>query len=395
MLSARQFQTNESIVMPAPSISRILIVDDEPSLTKSLCDILGAEGYETVGCNSSQAAIEALGSTHFDLLLTDLMMPGMDGIELCAAARKSDSNLVSILMTGVGSIASAVKAMNAGALDYITKPLQLNVVLAVLSRSLDVRRLRMENEELARHVAKRTADLEAANQALRTSEEQLRTLANWAVQALEDERAGLALTLHDNITQLLCAIQFRTHTLLNQLAPSGEPANREATRLRDMLGNAAEEVESISRGLWPGVLEELGLGAVMEATTSDFQERTGVSVKLSCAPLPGRLPADTELTFYRILQEALKNIEQHSRAQHVTVRLTKPHAVVQLVIEDDGVGIDPEHHPTRRKGKVGLGLLYMRERALYSGGTLRVTSSCHAHLGKTGTIVIVRIPAGS
>lgn len=275
--------------------ARILVVDDEPALVKSLCDTLGAEGYETIGCNSGQAALDALGSTHFDLLLTDLMMPGMDGIALCQAAQKFDPNLVSILMTGGGSIASAVKAMKAGALDYITKPLELNVVLAVLSRSLDVRRLRMDNEELARCVAKWTADLEATNQALRTSEEQLRTLANWAVQAQEDERAGLALTLHDHITQLLCAIQLRTHTLLNQLPLSGAAAKREAARLREMVGNAAVEMERISRDLRPSVLGELGLGVVLRTTTKEFAERTGVPVKLSCVPLPTRLPADTKL----------------------------------------------------------------------------------------------------
>ncbi len=371
--------------------ARILIVDDEPSLMKSLCDILGAEGYETVGCNSSQAALEALGSTHFDLLLTDLIMPGMDGIALCQAAHQSDSNLVSILMTGVGSIASAVNAMKAGALDYITKPLQLNVVLAVLSRSLDVRRLRMENENLARRVAKRTADLEAANQALSTSEDQLRTLANWAVQAQEDERAGLALTLHDHITQLLCAIQLRTHNLLNQLPLTGAPARREAARLRKMVGNAAKKVENISRTLRPGALKELGLVAVMHATTEEFSERTGVPVKLTCVPLPARLPAAIELTLYRILQEALKNVEQHARAHHVAVRLTQPTDVVRLVILDDGIGFDPAHRSPRKKGKAGLGLLRMRERAKGAGGTLKLKSASGGG-SKSGTAIQVHIP---
>lgn len=380
--------------MPAPSTARILIVDDDASLMKSLCDTLGAEGYETVGCHSGQAALEALGSTKFDLLLTDLMMAGMDGIALCQAGREFDSNLVSVLMTGAGSIASAVKAMNAGALDYITKPLELNVVTAVLSRSLDVRRLRMANEELARSVAKRTADLEAANRALRTSEEQLRTLANWAVQAQEDERAGLALTLHDNITQLLCAIQMRTHTLLNQLPISSAPVKREAARLRAMVGNAADEVESISRTLRPGVLKELGLFAVLRATTEEFAERSGLSVKLCCVRLPERLPADTGLTIYRILQEALKNVELHAQARHVTVRLTKPKAAIQMLIHDDGIGFDPENHPAMQEGKFALGLLCMRERATYSGGTLTVKSECEAGLGKTGTTIEARIPLG-
>lgn len=380
--------------MPASSAARILIVDDQPSLRKSLCDTLGAEGYETVGCDSGQAALEVLGSTQFDLLLTDLMMPGMDGIELCHAAQKTDPNLVSVLMTGVGSIASAVNAMKAGALDYITKPLELSVILAVLSRSLNVRRLRLENAVLARHVAERTTALEAANQALRTSEEQLRTLANWAVQALEDERAGLALTLHDNITQLLCAIQLRTHSLLNQLPLSGAPAKREATKLRDMVGNAAEEVESISRNLRPGVLKDLGLVVVLQDTTRKFAERTGVPVNLACVELAVRLPAEIELTLYRILQEALKNVEQHARAHHVTVRLTKLDAAVQLVIHDDGIGFDPEHLPTRRNSTVALGLLSIRERAIYSGGTLKVKSVHRSGPTKSGTTIEVGIPLG-
>ncbi len=378
--------------MPTQPTARILIVDDEPALMKSLCDTLGTEGYETLGCNSGQAALDALSSTQVDLLLTDLMMPGMDGIALCQAAQQSDSNLVTVLMTGAGSIASAVNAMKAGALDYITKPLELSVILAVLSRALEVRRLRMENAELARHVAERTADLEVANRLLRTSEEQLRTLANWAVKAQEDERAGLALTLHDNITQMLCAIQVRTHTLLDKLPPGGAPAKREAAKLRDMVGDAAEEVESISRGLRPSVLDELGLDVVLRVTTREFAERTGVSVKLTCVPLPARLPADTELTLYRILQEALKNVEKHARARHVTVQLTKPDAVVQLVIHDDGIGFDPEHHPTQRKGKGGLGLLSMRERAIYSGGILKVKSVRSGGLAKPGTVIEARIP---
>jgi len=382
------------IAMSDPPTARILIVDDEPALTKSLCDTLGDEGYETVGCNSGRAALETLGSSKFDLLLTDLMMPGMDGIALCQAAQKFDSSLVSILMTGAGSIASAVNAMKAGALDYITKPMELSAVLAVLSRSLDLRRLRMENEELARHVAKRTADLEAANQALRTSEEQLRTLANWAMQAQENERAGLALTLHDNITQLLCGIQLRTHTLLNQLPASEAPAKREATRLRDMVGNAAGELENISRNLRPGVLTELGLVAVLQSTTEEFAERTGVGVKLTCVPLRERLPSETELTLYRILQEALRNVEHHARAQQVTVRLMKPVASIRLVIHDDGVGFDPEDHRAQRNGKIGLGLLGMRERAICSGGVFTVRSVLRTSRAKSGTMIEVRIPLG-
>lgn len=228
----------------------------------------------------------------------------------------------------------------------------------------------------------------------RRTEELLRTLAHRVVQAQEAERRHVALELHDQITQLLCATLLRSQTLANRLSAHEGTLKQEAITLREMLGQMAREVERISRGLRPSVLDELGLAVVLRATTKTFAERTGISVKVTCVQLPERLPADTELTLYRILQEALENVEQHARARHVTVRLTKPGSVVQLVIQDDGTGFDPEHHPKRQKRQVGLGLLSMRERAIYSGGTLNIISVRRAGVTKAGTTIEVRIPLG-
>lgn len=230
--------------------------------------------------------------------------------------------------------------------------------------------------------------------AARHTEELLRTLTHRVVQAQEAERRRMALELHDHITQLICATLVRSQTMANQLSGNEGSLKQEANTLCEMLGQTADEVERISRGLRPGVLDELGLAVVLRTTTKEFEARTGVPVKLTCVPLPARLPADTELTLYRILQEALKNVEQHARAHHVTVKLTKSNALVQLVIHDDGIGFDPEnpHQPTRGKGKAALGLLSMRERAIYSGGTLKVESICRGGRAKSGTTIEVRIP---
>ena len=131
----------------------------------------------------------------------------------------------------------------------------------------------------------------------------------------------------------------------------------------------------------------LGLVAGLRETGTEFAERTGVSIKLVCVELTRRLPADTELALYRILQETLKNVEKHAHARHVMVHLTKPGNLVQLTINDDGIGFDPAHQPARRKGKGGLGLLGMRERATYVGGTLTVKS-----VRRAGTEIEIRIP---
>jgi PAS domain S-box-containing protein len=221
----------------------------------------------------------------------------------------------------------------------------------------------------------------------RRTEELLRALTHRVVQVQEDERGRVALELHDGITQMLCGILFRSQALVASLSAREGPAKREAKKLRDMAGKTAEEVERVSRNLRPSVLDQLGLVAALRDASTEFTERTGVSVKLACTPLTARLPADTELTLYRILQEALRNVEKHAHARQVTVGLTQPGVFVQLVIHDDGIGFDPDHRPAKRNGKGGLGLLSMSERATYVGGALKLKS-----VRRQGTEIEVRIP---
>jgi len=117
---------------------------------QALCDTLPAYGFQTFGCNSGEEALNALRTQTFDLMLTDLMMPGLDGIGLLDLARQIDPDLVAVVMTGEGTIATAVGAMKAGALDYVLKPFKASVALPVLTRSLEVRRLRIELSEMQR-----------------------------------------------------------------------------------------------------------------------------------------------------------------------------------------------------------------------------------------------------
>ena len=158
--------SSEPAPSPAPP-ARILIADDEPAQMRALCDTLGSHGYDVVGVDSGPAALQALAGGGYDLLLTDLLMPGMDGIELLQTALARDPDLVVVLTTGEGTITTAVEAMRAGALDYVLKPFKLSAILPVLSRALAVRRLRVDNAALERRLHQRNAELEAANEELR------------------------------------------------------------------------------------------------------------------------------------------------------------------------------------------------------------------------------------
>jgi two-component system NarL family sensor kinase len=223
--------------------------------------------------------------------------------------------------------------------------------------------------------------------ASRRNEEMLRGLTHRVVQVQEAERGQVAAELHDNITQLLCAVLMRSQTLADQLTSSEGPSKREALQLRELLGHTAAEVERITHNLRPGVLELLGLDAVLSATSTEFTARTGVAVKLTGVALTARLPADTELALYRILQEALKNVQKHARASQVSVHLALLGDSVQLLIEDNGVGFDSEHSTVKYGGNSGLGLLGMRERAAYVGGILTIQAVLHA-----GTKITVSMP---
>src|SRR5262249_50686073 len=105
-------------------------------------------GYEALGATSGAEGLALLERRTFDLLLSDLMMPGMDGLELLRRALAADPQLVAIIMTGHGTVPTAVEAMKIRAFDYVLKPFKLQVMLPAIARAVDVRRLKMENVRL-------------------------------------------------------------------------------------------------------------------------------------------------------------------------------------------------------------------------------------------------------
>lgn len=146
---------------------RLVIVDDDPRVRTALCQTLAERGYETRGFPTGAAVLAALPQMEVDVLLCDLMMPEMDGITLLRTALEMAPDLVGIIMTGQGSIPTAVGAMQVGAFDYVLKPVTLSALLPVLARAMVVRRLRAERQR--------------AEEALRHREEHFRALIEHAL----------------------------------------------------------------------------------------------------------------------------------------------------------------------------------------------------------------------
>lgn len=126
----------------------ILIVDDEPSIVQSLSGLLTDEGFEVITANNGYEALKIIDAEAPDLVLLDIWMPGIDGIETLKEIKKSNAALPVIIITGHGNVETAVKATKLGAFDLIEKPLNIDKVIVAINNALNFRRLEEENRYL-------------------------------------------------------------------------------------------------------------------------------------------------------------------------------------------------------------------------------------------------------
>ena len=216
--------------------------------------------------------------------------------------------------------------------------------------------------------------------------ETVRQLMNRLVHAQEAERHRVAGDLHDLIGQKLTALGINLDIVRQQMPQAGVSAV--AGRLFQMATLLAETIGAV-RGvisdLRPQVLDEHGLSAALYQYAAAFEARTGLRVEVTGAEARLPLPHDVAIALFRIGQEALTNAAKHSGASRARVRVRKSPQSVELLVEDDGCGLN-EATPERRQGSRGWGLRMMRERAEAVGGRF-VVAAAHP-----GTRVIVEVP---
>ncbi len=138
--------------------AKILVVDDEASARSGLGKLLEQEGYQVVQAADGREALEAIADEAPELIITDLKMPVMDGMELLAQLRERNVQTPAIVATAFGEVSSAVAAMRAGAEDYLTKPIDFDAMLLVVERTLARSELRAEAENLRRQLRARDKD---------------------------------------------------------------------------------------------------------------------------------------------------------------------------------------------------------------------------------------------
>ncbi len=201
------------------------------------------------------------------------------------------------------------------------------------------------------------------------AQEKLRALADQVINAQEDERRRIARELHDDFTQRLAALGIE----LGLLKQGGEAQDQIAldqdlTRLQTQVLSLSEDIRRLSHSLHPSVLEHSSLAAALEAYCREFSGPTGIAATFISRNVPAEIPRPVALAFYRIAQEALRNVALHSGATAVSVVLAGENLSLNVI--DDGCGFDM----LQAKKSPGLGLVSMEERARLVGAVVTVES---------------------
>jgi signal transduction histidine kinase len=251
------------------------------------------------------------------------------------------------------------------------------------------------SKELEKHVDERTVELLTANRLMKkmldegkrseeklsNSRERLRNLSGRLQSLLEEERTRISREIHDELGQSLTALKLELSLIRKSLLSHG--LAEQSAKVHEIELGASRiirTVRKIATDLRPGILDELGVVAAIKWMTKNFQNRTGISCKVTVQGAEKISDATRATAIFRIVQEALTNVMRHAAASQVIVTLEKKDDSLIAEVKDNGIGI--------KEGRVfdskSLGLVGIRERALLLGGEAEIS-------GKPGEGTSVRV----
>jgi signal transduction histidine kinase len=313
----------------------ILIVDDDETLVRNLCEILKKENYQPFGVSDGKSALAKVQTNTFDLALMEMRLTDTTGMRLVEKISRLSPRTDFIILTGSASLESAAQAVKKkNILAYEVKPVDTEHLLALIRQIAERRRLERE-----------------------------------ILGVSEDERRRFGHELHDSLGQQLTGAALRAKFLAEHLKNINDPHADLALQLAQLINQSINESSRMARGLAPIALESKGLTAVLEELVNQINLTSGIACDLAypeeaCLPEP-----NLSIHLYRIAQEAIQNALKHSQATRIHVELSRDQNYGYLEVTDDGRGI-----PDNQKDYEGMGLKIMKYRAKLLGGLLEIDS---------------------
>jgi signal transduction histidine kinase len=248
--------------------------------------------------------------------------------------------------------------------------------------------LSLDEEDLLATIANQVAAAVARarlHENLREDEVVHRRLLHQTITAQESERRRLAAEIHDSVVQSLVGISYRLQAVEKKIPPESDGELVEDLKmLAEQLNTNIKELRDLLLGLRPPMLDDMGLYKALESHLKNFGIKSGIQTNLRMSDNLPSLSRDAQTNFFRIVQEALNNVEKHAAASHVTIEVESTPQKLYVTIRDDGKGFSPQKSRAKTRN---LGLASMRERTDLLGGNLRIKSE----IGR-GTMISIDIP---
>lgn len=332
---------------------RLLLVEDDAESAKAMLLMLKRRGIKVTHVLSGEEAVKAFDPASYDVVVSDIRLGGMSGVDVLRELRRNNPNFPVILLTAFDTLQTAIEAVRLGAHDYIMKPLEnIEALIEPVRRAI------------------RHSELIAENAALK---DRLQHLASEILVTEENERRGLARDFHDSVGQSLAYAKMKLESAL-KAAPENSASGGSLKEIKGIIDEVIKQVRTLIFNVSPPILYDLGLEAALDSLVVLARKNDGAHIHYRTGDVSALLGHELSVVLFRAVRELLNNATKYAKAGNITIELAAREGTVAITVEDDGVGFDAGAVLAYKADHFGYGLFSVRERLKNYDGSMQITT---------------------